>query len=211
MSNEKRDFDKLAASWDEMPRRVQLAANVAGAIKTAIELKPDMDVLDFGCGTGLLTLELQPFVRSITGLDTSRGMLDRLQAKIEQQQLPNVHVHYQDLQGGMALAGCYDLIVSSMTFHHVPDVAPLLAQLYAITAPGGRLCIADLDNEGGRFHDDPAGVFHQGFEREELCAAIRSAGYEDVGARTATELTKPDGSGGTARFTIFLATGRKTV
>ena len=34
-----------------------------------------MDALDFGCGTGLVTLKLQPFIHSITGVDGSQGMI----------------------------------------------------------------------------------------------------------------------------------------
>jgi precorrin-6B methylase 2 len=57
MSSEKRDFDKEAAAWDEQPARVQLAGDVAAAIVRQVTLRTDMDVLDFGCGTGLLTLQ----------------------------------------------------------------------------------------------------------------------------------------------------------
>lgn len=69
---EKRDFDKAAATWDEDPRRVKLAEDVAAAILREAVLSKDMDALDFGCGIGLVTLKLQPYVRSITGAD-SRG------------------------------------------------------------------------------------------------------------------------------------------
>ena len=58
--------------------RVKLATDVAGAVSAEVRLAADMDVLDFGCGTGLLALQLQPYVRSITGVDSSQGMLDVL-------------------------------------------------------------------------------------------------------------------------------------
>ena len=49
-----------------------------------------MDALDFGCGTGLVTLQLQPFLHSITGVDGSQGMIDILKQKIEKKNLTNV-------------------------------------------------------------------------------------------------------------------------
>ena len=205
---EKRDFDRVADSWDEQPRRVRLAADVASAIMAAVELRPEMDVLDFGCGTGLLTLRLQPFVRSITGLDTSRGMLEVLQRKVEREGLANVRLFLND-PDGRPPAGPYHLIVSSMTFHHVPEIPPLLSALYSITAPGGLLCIADLDSEGGAFHDNPEGVFHHGFERDEICEALRRAGYAEARTVDAAEVVKPSADGGVRRFKIFLAVGRK--
>ncbi len=87
MADEKFDFDKKAASWDENPHRVSLANDIAGAIIDEKILAPDMDVLEFGCGTGLLTLKLRPLVRSLTGVDGSKGMLGVLEAKIEDQGL----------------------------------------------------------------------------------------------------------------------------
>ena len=70
MEREKRDFDRAAGSWDEEPGRVRLANDVAAAILDDVPLAKDMDVLDYGCGTGLITLRLQPYVRFITGVDT---------------------------------------------------------------------------------------------------------------------------------------------
>ena len=94
MNTEKRDFDKEAAAWDEVPARVRLANDIVAAISDEIALTSNMDVLDFGCGTGLLTLRLQPVVRSITGVDSSQGMINVLNAKIDKQKLPNVRTRY---------------------------------------------------------------------------------------------------------------------
>ena len=60
---------------------------MATAIMSEVQLNGDMDVLDFGCGTGLVTLQLQPRVRTITGADTSHAMLDVLKAKIAERKL----------------------------------------------------------------------------------------------------------------------------
>ncbi|MBP1708041.1 MAG: Methyltransferase type 11, partial [Chloroflexi bacterium] len=70
-NDQRRDFDKDAANWDDNAGRVKMANNIANAILDAVRLRPDMEVLDFGCGTGLLTLRLQPLVKSIHGVDSS--------------------------------------------------------------------------------------------------------------------------------------------
>ena len=90
MSTETRDFDHEAAGWDEHPTRVQLAQDVASAIARAVPLGPTMDVLDFGCGTGIVTLQLAPSVGFVTGVDSSQGMLEVLNAKIDHQGHTNV-------------------------------------------------------------------------------------------------------------------------
>jgi ubiquinone/menaquinone biosynthesis C-methylase UbiE len=86
----KKDFDKEALSWDLNSGRVRLAADIAAALKKEIRITQDMKVMDYGCGTGLLTLSLQPLVKEITGVDTSQGMLDVLRDKIQKQVISNI-------------------------------------------------------------------------------------------------------------------------
>jgi ubiquinone/menaquinone biosynthesis C-methylase UbiE len=209
MGSEKRDFDQAAASWDERPQRVKLAKDVADAVIRLGGVQPTMDVLDFGCGTGLLTLQLQPLVHSITGVDSSRGMLEILNGKISGRKLANARTVLCDLDNGDLLPGKYDLVVSSMTMHHIPEIAPLLAHFYQVLAPGGCLCVADLDDEGGRFHGDNTGVFHFGFQRDVLRGWFAEAGFVDVVDDTAAEIVKDDDAGAPARFSVFLMIGRK--
>lgn len=209
MENVTRDFNKVAATWDEEPKRVKLANSIAEAIAQNIPLTTDMDVLDFGCGTGLLTLNLQPQVRSISGVDSSQGMLDMLRAKADNRGLTNVSVHFKDLDKGDLLDGTYHLITSAMTFHHVKDIDLLLENFFKILLPAGYIAIADLDLDEGQFHEDSTGVFHNGFERSWLERKFSAAGFEDVSCRTATSIPKPSADGGTRAFTVFLLIGRK--
>jgi ubiquinone/menaquinone biosynthesis C-methylase UbiE len=209
LNTEKRDFDKVAASWDANPVRLKLADDIARTVSEQVVLNPMMDVLDFGCGTGLLTLRLQPNVHSITGADSSKGMLDVLKEKIAGQNLDNVKTLYVDPDDAEGLKGGYHLIVSAMTLHHVKDVRALLDQLYRVTAPSGHLCLADLDSEDGKFHDTNEGVFHFGFDRSVLRKTFIESGFSDVRDTTATEVVKPDATGAMRRFTVFLMTGRK--
>jgi len=210
MNIEKRNFDKEAASWDENPTRIKLAGDVANTISENIALTSDMDVLDFGCGTGLLTLNLQPKVRSITGVDSSPGMLDVFKAKTAKQNLSNVKALFADLDKGDVLSGSYHVVVSSMTLHHVKEIKPLLARFYKILLPSGFLCIADLEPDDGQFHGgDATGVFHSGFDRVELRQEFIHAGFDEVRDMTAAEVIKPIPGGEMRRFTVFLMVGRK--
>jgi len=209
MNDKKRDFDKVADTWDEDPIRIRLAEDIAGAISREIMLTSDMDVLDFGCGTGLLTLQLQAKVHSVTGVDSSTGMLSVLENKIARQNLANVRTLYCDLDRGDVLTDVYQLVTSSMTLHHIKEIGPLLAQFHKILSPSGHLCIADLDLDEGQFHSDNEGVFHDGFDRALLRQAFTEAGFDDVRDITAAEVTKPLPGGGTRKFSVFLMTGRK--
>ncbi|HMK42555.1 MAG TPA: class I SAM-dependent methyltransferase [Dissulfurispiraceae bacterium] len=209
MSAEKRDFDKEAALWDENPGRVKAAKEIAAAIMKNIDVTADMDVLDFGCGTGLVSLRLQPFVRSIVGVDSSQGMLDVIRAKIVRMNLSNIDVRHLDTDSHELPPARFHLIVTSMTLHHVPDVQPLLVRFHAMLMPGGRLCVADLDCDEGKFHENNTGVFHYGFDRTSLRELTAAAGFEDIAFTTATEITKPAHGGATRTFPVFLMTARK--
>lgn len=209
MENGKRDFDSAAVHWDENPDRVKLANSIADAILEEVESTTDMDALDFGCGTGLVTLRLQPYVRSITGVDGSPGMLDILQRKIKNLSLKNVRTKLIDTEAGEGLNGRYDLIVSSMTLHHVSDIKFILGQFSGTALPSAYICVADLDSEGGLFHGDNTGVSHYGFDREELIRMFMEAGFVNVRHRTAARVTKPIGENEMAEFSVFLITGRK--
>jgi ubiquinone/menaquinone biosynthesis C-methylase UbiE len=209
INNKKRDFDQEAANWDQVPGRVKVALDIAQSMIREITLTPDMDVLDFGCGTGLLTFALQPFVRSITGVDSSQGMLDVFKTKIKEQNMNNVKSDYIDLDKGDVLTGSYHLLVSSMTLHHIKNITPLLKQFYSILLPSGQLAIADLEPDDGQFHSDNEGVFHFGFNPEELRLIFMDAGFQNIQICQAAEIEKPVGDGKSRLFKIFLMTACK--
>jgi 2-polyprenyl-3-methyl-5-hydroxy-6-metoxy-1,4-benzoquinol methylase len=209
MSQDRHDFDKEAGAWDDHPDRVKLARDVAGAILRHVPVLPEMNVLDFGCGTGLVSFLLHRKVGSILAVDSSRGMLDVLATKLSDARVANVKTQLLDLDKGDVLTGPYDLIVSSMTFHHVPDIQPLLHQFYDAIALSGYLCVADLDPDKGLFHQSNDGVFHSGFERVEMRSRFEEAGFSGVVDVTAAEMTKTFPGGEERRFTVFLMIGRK--
>lgn len=204
MTSEKDRFDEIAGTWDEEPRRLALASSVAEAIGTAVPLSPALEVLDFGCGTGLVTLALRPRVGRITGADTSSGMLEQLRRKIAAGTLANVEAVWMDPAQPRLPDGPFDLVVSSMALHHVEDPGPVFRAFLERLRPGGRVALADLDREDGSFHDDARGVFHLGFDRADVARWLEAAGFVDVAVRLAT-VDRKNGR----EYPIFLATGRK--
>lgn len=208
-SEERRDFNKSSRQWDADLFRVNLANGVAAAITREISLSTDMAVLDFGCGTGLITLRLQPLVGTITGADSSQGMLAVLEEKIRTQGLPNIRTALVDFEKGDRIEEKFHLIVCSMALHHVPDTAALFRLWYEMLLPGGQLCFADLDTEDGSFHSDKTGVFHQGFEREHLRGLLHSTGFPVVRDVTATTVSRDVKGKGKCEFPIFLIVADK--
>ena len=206
---EKRDFDSKAARWDEEPRRVKLAGEVVEALKGALPLAPTMEALDYGCGSGLVTLGLQPLVARITGADSSKGMLEVLGGKVAERGIDNVATQFVDLEEDQRLAGSFDLIVSSMTMHHVADVPALVAAFVESLRPGGWLALADLEREDGSFHEDPTGVRHHGFDRDYFPGLYSRNGLSEIRVVTASTIEKKSPAGETRAYPVVLAVARK--
>ena len=196
-------FDQAASTWDQVDRRVQLAQSVVEAIAARIPLAKGLSVLDFGCGTGLVTLALAGRVGTMAGADTSPGMLQELAAKARAAGIP---VQLQPLaeEGSGPLGGPYDLVVSSMTLHHVEDVPGLMKRLARHLGPGGQVALADLDAEDGSFHEAGVEIHHRGFSRERIQGWLEEAGLEDIRLETAA-VTRKEGRD----YPVFLATARR--
>ena len=108
------------------------------------------------------------------------------------------------------MEGSYDLIVCSMTLHHIKEMGPLLKLFHQVLLPSGALCIADLDLDDGKFHSNNDGVFHFGFDRATLRKTFTEAGFDNVQDKTAAQVVKPTLNEEMRRFTVFLTTGKKT-
>ena len=157
--------------------------------------------MDFGCGTGLITLNLAPRLGSIAGVDSSLKMVERLNAKVVELGCANARGVRLDLEQGELPEGRYHLITSAMTMHHIPEIAPLLTAFRNLLHPGGRIALADLEAEDGSFHENPVGVFHHGFSREQFKQLLIQSGFSDIAISTVAEVTK-----GEASYPVFLAT-----
>ena len=206
---ERRDFDKAAATWDEEPRRVKLAEDTAAAIAGMVPLSKTMTAMDYGCGTGLLTLLIQPHVGRIIGADSSKGMLEVLERKVRDRGLDNVSALLLDAEAGGAAEERVDLLTCHMTLHHVEDIPRLFSRFHEMLFPGGILCLSDLDAEDGSFHSDPTGVFSHGFDRNDLRALLAEAGFTDIRDTTAAVIHKKSAEG-EREYPVFLITARKS-
>lgn len=203
-------FDQAAAEWDNNPGRVNLASAVGEALARAIPLQPNWRAVDFGAGTGLLTLNLQPRVASLVALDSSKGMLEKLTQKLRKSGIDSVRTYHWDLSARPFPEAGFDLVVSSMTFHHLRDVPLVLGRLTSLLKPEGWLAVADLDTEDGSFHGDAPDVFHHGFARSQISEWFAQAGLTRVSVNDAHLMRKESASGELRPYSVFLAVGQKS-
>lgn len=195
-------FEEKAKDWDANDRRTRLASAVGASILEHVNLHEQMTVLDFGAGTGLIAAQIAPLVNRIIAADTSQSMLDKLAAKPELK--GKVNTVCQDLLEH-PLDARFDLIVSAMALHHVEDTARLMQRFNQHLKKSGTVALADLDKEDGSFHPaDTQGIFHFGFDRDDLRSLMEKNGFEQVEFFTAHTIN------GEARdYPVFLVTATK--
>ena len=143
-------FQHKAAVYEQDERRVANVHTIADAIMARIALRPDMQLMDFGSGTGLLLGQIAPHVAKITAVDISKSMNQQLRDKKDSLAC-EVEVLEMDLCT-TDLDRTFDGIISSITMHHVEDVPAMFEKFRTLLTPGGFIAIADLETEDGSFH-----------------------------------------------------------
>jgi ubiquinone/menaquinone biosynthesis C-methylase UbiE len=201
-------FEKAAQNWDENPGRILMAKNIASTICKQTPISPEWTAIDYGCGTGLITLAIEQDVKKITGFDSSPAMLSKLMEKVNSLGLSNVETKLVDLETEGVPEMQADLVVSSMTLHHIANIPALLKKLYMLLKPGGYIALADLDIEDGSFHADNSGVQHFGLDREWIKSELAQAGFLDCEDTTA-HVAERETNNGMKKFPVFLVWGKK--
>lgn len=204
--HEQQRFDDEAATWDDDPGHEKRQVAVARAIEEAVNLSPRMSALDVGGGTGRLSILLADRVGSVVVTDPSAGMVQVARERIEAAGLSD---RLRAVQADLTidrLDEAYDVVWSSMALHHVQDLDGLLRSVAGLLVDGGRLAIADLDEDpDGAFHTDKVDFDgHHGFDRQRLAEQLARAGFADVSFVDATTILKGD-----REFGVFLCTAIK--
>ncbi len=194
-------FKDKAQNWDSGDIRVNGAKIIADAIEKEIQLSKDMEILDFGVGTGLLGFSIAPKVKQVYGIDTSAKMLE----KLEEKNTPELEIktYHQDIIKE-PLQQQFDGLISSMTLHHVESLDAFFKTIYNNIKTNGFIAIADLESEDGSFHSDNTGVHHFGFEAQNLAQIVQKHGFKDVKVQNINTINKPHKD-----FGVFLLTAKK--
>lgn len=130
-------FDRCAPAWD-----AGMVTNdaVIGRILDNARVSERADVLDVGCGTGVLfPYYLQRGVSSVTGIDISPRMAQIAEQKWEGESRITVLCGDAEV---FSTSHRYDAIVVYNAFPHFVDPNALIAQLSTLLKAGGYLTVA---------------------------------------------------------------------
>lgn len=202
------NFDTEAVNWDS-ERRVHRARLIAEEINKITKIKKYSNALEFGCGTGLVSFNLHDKFENVTLVDTSQGMIDMLNSKIQESNIKNMAAYNIDINKELKLTEKYDVIYTSMALHHILDIEATLENLYKLLNKEGYLCIVDLDEEDGSFHSEEKDFKgHNGFNQQKLSNLLEKIAYKDIKSNTFYSDEKIISSG-KINYSLFLMTGRK--
>ncbi|MFT0757140.1 class I SAM-dependent methyltransferase [Streptococcus hohhotensis] len=165
----KHDFNHKAETFDS-PKNIFLANLVCQAVEKQIDLLSDKEILDFGGGTGLLTLPLAKQAKFVILVDISEKMLEQARLKAEQQDIKNIQFLEQDLLKN-PLEKEIDLIVVCRVLHHMPDLDEALSLFHQHLKEDGQLLLADFTKTEAN---------HHGFELPELENKLIDHGFSSV-------------------------------
>ena len=199
------EFDIKATDWDKNPMHWERSLSIAKEIKNHIQLKPKMKALEYGAGTGILSILLKNDFDEIILMDNSKEMLKIVEPKIEKSKVNNIKPVFFDLENEEYTVQKFDVIYTQMVIHHIIDTELIIKRFHNLLKPNGYLIIADLYKEDGTFHDANF-IGHNGFDIEKLSELIKNNGFENITHKQCFVIDKKISENETKKFPVFILT-----
>ncbi|MBP2078421.1 class I SAM-dependent methyltransferase [Oceanobacillus polygoni] len=171
-------FEQLAKRYDT-EERMELANVIVKEVRAKLQNSKSKSLLDYGSGTGLISLEISDLVDSVLLVDSSEQMLEVAQAKISHRGITNAKVLYSDFTQEIPELKA-DIVFMSLVLLHIPDTKKILQALFNILNDGGKLIIIDFDKNDKINHPK----VHNGFLHEELKEKLAEIGFKSSEMKT---------------------------
>lgn len=110
--------------------------------KFGVYILPGDTVLDYGCGTGTITLKIARNANKVYGIDVSEGMLKRAQQNLISQNIHNATFCKITALNKMFEDGTFDVITIFNVLQYIENRKELLTEFYKLLKPQGILIIA---------------------------------------------------------------------
>ncbi len=171
-------FEQLANKYDT-EARIELAKVIVQEVRPKLRHSPSKSLIDYGSGTGLISLELSDLVDSILLVDATKQMLEIANDKISRNKITNAKTLHADFTKEIPKLKT-DIILVSLVLLHIPDTRKVLQALFNILNDGGKLLIIDFDKNDKINHPK----VHNGFSHEELKRTLSEVGFISTEIRT---------------------------
>ena len=188
-------WDKMAPSYSKQPIGDEASYQKKLQI-TRGYLRPDMEVLEYGCGTGGTSLIHAPYVKHILATDISQQMIGIAKTKAEEAKVTNVDFKQASIEElcTSISSNSLDAVLGLSILHLVPNRQEVIKQTYQWLKPGGlfitsTICINDMGGVvrplmkvaapiGRFFGFFPPQFVLATFSKDELTKEFRDAGFD---------------------------------
>jgi ubiquinone/menaquinone biosynthesis C-methylase UbiE len=192
-----------AAAYQRMIACEDYAGNLFRALNRRCALE-GADVVEFGAGTGRLTLMLAPLVRRIWAFDLSAHMLHTAFTLLTAEHWPNWQLGAAENARLPVASGCADLAIEGWSFGHLtgwyPDtwheeVDRVLAEMARVLKPGGMAVILETLGTGNETPQPPTPDLAAFYE-----LLTRQYGFQQEWIRTDYRFPTPEAAADSTRF-----------
>ncbi|MFF0675743.1 class I SAM-dependent methyltransferase [Staphylococcus xylosus] len=196
-------FDQIAQKYDG-PERIHLAHIITQAITQQLKDTNYQTLLDYGGGTGLVTLNIAEYFEVVTLMDASPQMVDIFEHKVSNLNQTSIKTLVGDvlLDDTILNHKNYDVIVLSLVLLHSGNYQLLLQKLYNQLNSGGMMILVDFDKNENIYHPK----VYNGFEQADIIHVFNKLGMINPQINTFYSgkkiFMKQDAS-------LFIATGTK--
>lgn len=168
-------FEAIANEYDTN-ERIKIAQIISNAIREHILNGQEKSAIDFGCGTGLVGMNLLDDFQCMVFLDTSANMLEQIKQKITDSNIQNADTLCFDFETAFRADIHADYVFMAQVLLHINDVELVLSRLYEVLNPEGHLLIVDFDKNEQIVSDK----VHNGFDQEKLIDLMTKIGFKKI-------------------------------
>ncbi|MDJ0696420.1 class I SAM-dependent methyltransferase [Mastigocoleus sp. MO_188.B34] len=147
MNNSIKFWDKIAESYSKQPIADETTYQKKLQV-TREYFKPDMEVLEFGCGTGSTAIAHSPYVKHIRAIDFSSEMIEIARSKAEANKIENVTFEKLTIDELSVGDSTLDMVLGLNVLHLLKNKEEVIAKVYKMLKPGGvfvtsTVCLGD--------------------------------------------------------------------
>ncbi|MCG3723477.1 methyltransferase [Vibrio cincinnatiensis] len=179
------DWDNYAAHWEKDQANLEFSRQVFQQLKTMAPLD-GKHILDFGCGTGLLSQHLSPLCKDIVALDKSEAMIEELDKK----ELANVEPVVDHLTRGLvaqhpAFRKQFDFVLAVSVCGYLSNFQEVADIAYTLLDEGGQFILWDWSKDNVSLE--------YGLSDTEIVNVLTRSGFARIDVAHAFDIQTPQG------------------
>ncbi|XZE20454.1 ArsR/SmtB family transcription factor [Pirellulaceae bacterium SH449] len=169
-------FSTSAEKWDRL--RSELFGYRMDVWMLCATLSPDSIVGDLGCGTGVLSQTIAPWVAKVYAVDSSTAMIQAARKRLKDR--GNVEVRKGELTSLPLEDEQLSVALMSLVLPYVPTPQHVFDQIHRVTRNGGRLVMLDMVPHDRSEYRESMGHMWQGFSESQICSWLQQANWKDI-------------------------------